>query len=157
MSITYRRAALEDIDILVAYRLRFLAEHSGTPEVSKDETFKENLREYFLQSMPKGAFIAWLAKRGEEVVATSGMVIWQIPPNNSVKTGKQGYILNMYTVPEARRQGICTVLLEKMIQEARSSGLSRVHLHASKMGEPIYRKRGFKEPGNVELILRIEK
>jgi GNAT superfamily N-acetyltransferase len=156
MNVTYHRATIEDIEILVEYRLRFLAEHSGASEVSENEILKKNLREYFIQAMPKGAFIAWLAKRGEEVVATSGMVIWQMPPNNSVKTGKQGYILNMYTVPEARRQGICTALLEKMIEEAKSIGLSRVHLHASKLGEGVYRRRGFTEPGDIELLMRLD-
>lgn len=154
--ITYRRATLDDVDVLVSYRLRFLAEHSGSSQVSEDETFKKNLKEYFLEEIPKGSFIAWLARSGGRVVATSGMVVWRMPANNSVKTGKQGYILNMYTLPEARRQGICTVLLEKMIEEAKSLGLSRVQLHASKMGEPIYRKRGFSEPGDVELVMRIE-
>lgn len=156
MNVTYHRATVEDIDVLVEYRLRFLAEHSGSGKVSEDETFKKNLREYFLRAMPQGAFIAWLAKRGEEVVATSGMVVWQIPSNNSVRTGRLGYILNMYTVPEARRQGICTALLEKMIEEARSIGLSRVHLHASKLGEGVYRRRGFTEPGDIELQLKLD-
>lgn len=54
-------------------------------------------------------------------------------------------------------EGICTALLEKLIDEAKSLGLSRVHIHASKMGEPIYRKRGFRELSEVELALRIER
>ena len=134
----------------------FLAEHFGSSEMTEVDLLKKELREYFLEAMPQGSFIAWLAKSGDKVVATSGMVMWKIPPNNSIKNGKLGYILNMYTVPEARGQGICTTLLEKLIDEAKALGLNRVHLHASKMGEPIYRKRGFREPGDVELVMRIE-
>jgi GNAT superfamily N-acetyltransferase len=156
MEVTYRRATVEDIDVLVDYRLHFLAEHFGSSDAGDVDSLKKELRNYFLEEMPKGSFIAWLAVIDDKAVATSGMVIWRIPPNNSVKNGKQGYILNMYTLPEARGRGVCTALIEKLIVEAKAFGLSRLHLHASKMGEPIYRKRGFIEPSDVELILRID-
>jgi len=134
----------------------FLAERSPTGKVVDGHQLEENLRDYFIYAMAAGEFIAWLAKSDGKVIATSGLVIWRMPPNNSVRTGRQGYILNMYTVPEARRQGICAALLEKMIDEARSLGLSRVHLHASKMGENVYRRRGFAEPSDVELVLKLD-
>lgn len=156
MNVTYRRATLDDVDVLVDFRLRFLADRAGSDRAPDEELVAKNLREYFAEAMPRGAFLAWLAERDGAVVATSGMVIWQIPPNNSVPTGRQAYVLNMYTVPEARRRGICTALLEKMIEEARALGLSRVHLHASQPGEGIYRRRGFVEPSDVELLLRLE-
>ncbi|MBN2379570.1 GNAT family N-acetyltransferase [candidate division WOR-3 bacterium] len=156
MDVTYHRATKAEIDVLVEFRLRFLAEHAGCKKLPDEDTLREYLKGYFEKAIPEVAFLAWLAKKNDEVVATSGMVIWQMPPNNSVKTGRQGYILNMYTVPDARRQGICAVLLEKMIDEAKALGLSRVHLHASKMGEGIYRRRGFREPGEVELLMRLD-
>ncbi len=156
MNVTYCRATLDDVDALVDFRLKFLADRAGSERAPDEELIAKNLREYFREAMPRGTFLAWLAERDGAVVATSGMVIWQIPPNNSVPTGRMGYILNMYTVPEARRRGICTALLEKMIEEARALGLSRVHLHASRPGEGIYRRRGFVEPSDVELLLRLE-
>jgi ribosomal protein S18 acetylase RimI-like enzyme len=156
MGITYRRATIEDIDVLVEFRLRFLADRAGSEKAPGEDILAKYLRDYFQEAMPQRTFIAWLAEREGKVVATSGMVVWQIPPNNSVMTGRLGYILNMYTMPEARRQGICTALLEKTIEEARALGLSRVQLHASKTGEGVYRRRGFVEPSDVELLLRLD-
>jgi GNAT superfamily N-acetyltransferase len=156
MNITYRRATLDDVDVLVDFRLRFLADRAGSERAPAEDILAEYLEDYFRDAMPRRAFIAWLAERDGDVVATSGMVIWQIPPNNSVITGRQAYVLNMYTMPEVRRQGICAALLEKMIEEARALGLSRVHLHASREGEAIYRRRGFVEPSDVELLLRLD-
>jgi N-acetylglutamate synthase-like GNAT family acetyltransferase len=156
MAISYRRATLDDVDVLVEFRLKFLAEHSRSGRVADEGLIAEYLRDYFGEAIAQGVFISWLAERDGEVVGTSGMVVWQIPPNNSVRTGRQGYILNMYTVPEARRQGVCSALLEKMIAEAESLALSRVHLHASEAGEAVYRKRGFAEPSDVELVLNVE-
>jgi GNAT superfamily N-acetyltransferase len=156
MNVTYRRATLADVDVLVEFRLKFLADRAGTERAPDEKRITKNLREYFAEAMPRGDFVAWLAEREGEVVATSGLVVWRMPPNNSVVTGRQAYVLNMYTVPEARRQGICTALLEKMIEEARALGLSRVHLHSSREGEGIYRRRGFVEPSDVELLLRLD-
>lgn len=156
MNITYRRATAADVDVLVEFRLRFLADVAGADRAPAEDVVAGRLRAYFREAMPRGDFIAWLAERDGAVVGTSGMVIWRIPPNNSVATGRQAYVLNMYTVPEARRRGICTALLEKMIEEARALGLSRVHLHASRIGEGIYRRRGFVEPSDVELLLRLD-
>jgi GNAT superfamily N-acetyltransferase len=156
MNVTYRRATAADVDTLVEYRLRFLAERAGSARPPAEEAVTTHLRAYFREAIPRGAFIAWLAEQEGEVVATSGMVVWQIPPNNSVITGKMAYLLNMYTVPEARRQGICAALLEKMIEEAKALALSRVHLHATRAGEGIYRRRGFAEPSDVELVLRLD-
>ena len=156
MNVTYRRATLDDVDVLVEFRLRFLADRAGSERAPDEDLFAKNLRDYFREAMSRGAFIAWLAEREGEVVATSGMVVWRMPPNNSVLTGRMAYVLNMYTLPAVRRQGICTALLEKMVEEARALGLSRVHLHASREGEGIYRRRGFVEPSDVELVLRLD-
>jgi hypothetical protein len=46
--------------------------------------------------------------------------------------------------------------LNELIKEARFMGLKYLHLHASKYGEPIYRKVGFEEPNMPELELRLE-
>jgi len=73
-----------------------------------------------------------------------------------LESGRLGYILNLYTVPEARRKGICTRLLNELIKEAKSLGLKYLHLHSSEEGRNIYRKAGFVEPDQTELILRLE-
>jgi len=73
-----------------------------------------------------------------------------------LESGKLGYILNLYTIPEARKKGICTRLLNELIKEAKSLGLTYLHLHASEDGMNIYRKTGFAKPDQIELKLRLE-
>jgi ribosomal protein S18 acetylase RimI-like enzyme len=82
------------------------------------------------------------------------MVVWQMPARyGGLESGKLGYILNLYTIPEARRKGICTRLLNELIGEAKLLGLRYLHLHASEEGISIYRKAGFAEPSQPELRL----
>jgi GNAT superfamily N-acetyltransferase len=115
------------------------------------------LRQYFSEAIPSNNFIAWLAEYNGKIIGTSGMVVWQMPARyGGLESGRLGYILNLYTVPEARRKGICTRLLNELIKEAKSLELKYLHLHASEEGRNIYRKAGFVEPDPIELILRLE-
>jgi GNAT superfamily N-acetyltransferase len=156
-SILYRRASVDDVASLVDYRVRFLNELYGHPENGETEVLKGSLREYFRDAIPSGCFVAWLAERNGRIVGTSGMVIWQMPGRyGGLESGRLGYILNMYTVPEARRSGVCTRLLKELIGEAKALGIKYLHLHASEEGISIYRKAGFTEPNQKELRLIIK-
>jgi GNAT superfamily N-acetyltransferase len=155
--IVYRRGTLDDVQVLVDLRIRFLNGLLNHPENNETKVVRKSLLEYFTEAIPSGDFVAWVAERGGKIVATSGMVVWQKPAiYGGVESGKLGYLLNFYTIPEARGKGIATRLLNELIGEAKSMGLRYVHLHASKDGEPIYRKAGFMEPKMPELELRLE-
>jgi GNAT superfamily N-acetyltransferase len=155
--VLYRRASVHDVESLVDYRVRFLNELYGHPEDEETDNLRGSLREYFREAIPSGRFIAWLAERNGRIDGTSGMVIWQMPGRyGGLESGRLGYILNMYTVPEARRKGICTRLLKELIREAKALGVKYLHLHASEDGISIYRKAGFAKPNQVELRLIVK-
>lgn len=68
-------------------------------------------------------------------------------------TGKKAYIMNMYTVPEYRRQGIAIHTLDLLVNDAREQGVSQIALEATDMGRPLYEKYGFvKMEDEMELI-----
>jgi GNAT superfamily N-acetyltransferase len=155
--VVYRRARIYDIPTLVEFRVRFLNELNQRSENDETRIVRESLLEYFNKAIPSNDFIAWLAEYDGKIIATSGMVVQQIPARyEGVESGKLGYLLNFYTIPEARRNGIATVLLSKLIEEAKSLGLKYLYLHASEDGINIYRRAGFVEPDQPELKLRLE-
>jgi ribosomal protein S18 acetylase RimI-like enzyme len=155
--VAYRRARIDDIPALVDYRVRVLNELYHHSENDETKILRKSLLEYFTKAIPSNDFIAWLAESDGKMIATGGMVVQQIPARyGGVESGKLGYLLNFYTIPEARRKGICTMLLNELIKEAKSLGLKQLRLHASKDGINIYRKAGFVEPEQPELKLRLE-
>jgi len=155
--IVYRRARIDDIPDLVDYRIRFLNELYNHPEDDKTKILKKSLLKYFTKAIPSNDFIAWVTEYNGKIIGTSGMVVWQIPARyGGVESGKLGYLLNFYTIPEARRKGIGTRLLNELIKEAKSLGLKNLRLHASKDGINIYRKAGFVKPKLPELVLKLE-
>ena len=58
-------------------------------------------------------------------------------------TGQKAYIMNMYTRPAYRRQGIARRTLDLLVQDARSRGARAISLEATSMGRPLYEAYGF--------------
>jgi len=55
----------------------------------------------------------------------------------------------MAVLPELRRKGVGTTIFSKLINEAKSTGCKTFMLYASKLGEPIYHKLGFRSNYNA--------
>ena len=74
------------------------------------------------------------------------MIIKQIPGDFNKSSCLEGEILNMYTIPMARRQGVASLILKQLLQIAEEKGISKVALHTSKDSEKLYRRFGFSKP-----------
>lgn len=70
--------------------------------------------------------------------------------------GMTGYIANMSTDPAFRRRGYGRRTLTALLDWMRSTGISTVDLHATADGEHLYRARGFTEPADQALTLRLD-
>jgi ribosomal protein S18 acetylase RimI-like enzyme len=137
----YRRATPEDVDPLVNLRLAFLAEVSGATE--SGPVLRASLTEYFSKMIPSNEFIGFLAVADSTIIATSGLVFHRHPPSNRNPTGREAYIMNMYTLPEYRRRGIATRLLQMLIDHARQNDCGKISMHALPTGRSIYVNAGF--------------
>ena len=60
---------------------------------------------------------------------------------------RRATILNVYTDPRYRRQGIARQIMQTMIDWCKREGFARIYLHASNDGRHLYETLGFK-PGN---------
>lgn len=145
-NIRLRKLGPEDISVLVKYRLQYLAELQGEMELTYVQQLQNDLMVYFGRAMRENRFMAVLAEMDGKVVSFGGMIIKEIPGDANRSTYLEGDILNMYTIPEARRKGISSLILEQLLEEARLLGMTKVSLHTSKDGEKLYRKYHFSEP-----------
>jgi ribosomal protein S18 acetylase RimI-like enzyme len=150
--IFYRSATPADANDLATLRLAFLAEIAGgKPD---DTEMHRSLKYYFETNIASKNFAAFLALAGEKIIASSGMTYHHHPPSNKNPTGREAYIMNMYTLPEYRRRGIATRLLEMLIDEARQNQCGKVSLHVLTQGRSIYANAGF-EPIATEMRLNL--
>jgi ribosomal protein S18 acetylase RimI-like enzyme len=146
----YRRATPQDVDPLTTLRLAFLVEVSGASE--SDPTLRQSLAEYFARTIPSNEFISFLAVADTKIIASSGLVFHHHPPSNRNPTGREAYIMNMYTAPAWRRRGIATRLLQMLIDHARQNYCGKISMHALPLGRSIYLNTGFV---SIETELRL--
>ncbi|MCP4763240.1 MAG: GNAT family N-acetyltransferase [archaeon] len=152
-----RLATLNDIEELINLRIIFLREAEEINEeiISKKlEKLKNSIRYYFQDKISSGDFISWIMINNDEIIATSGMYFRVAPPNFSNLSGKEAYIMNIYTNPKWRKKGIATSLLNKNIDDAIGRGIEKIFLHTTEYGKSIYLKRGFQFHGD-EMRLKL--
>jgi len=84
------------------------------------------------------------------------MVIRAQPGNFDLPNGRSGYILNIFTLKGYRKNGIASLLMNKLIEEAKRKKLDRIELRATAEGEPQYRKIGFTVPYDKSMELAVK-
>ena len=86
-------------------------------------------------------------------VDAGGVSYYRVMPTYHNPSGKKAYIMNMYTAPDYRRQGIAYKTLDLLVQDAKSNGITAISLEVTDMGRPLYEKYGFVKM-NDEMELR---
>jgi GNAT superfamily N-acetyltransferase len=145
-NIQIREIGTSEVETLTTYRLAYLTELQGEQSEEYQLKLRMELNDYFTQALAEKRFFAYLAELKGEILSFGAMVIKKIPGDFNQSSYLEGDILNMYTVPFARRKGISALILQQLINEARNRGISKVSLHTSKDGEKLYRKFGFNDP-----------
>jgi len=136
----------DQVELLTRYRMAYLKELQGERSPEYQQKLSEELNRYFKEAMDEDRFFAFMAETDGEIVSFGAMVIKKIPGDFNQSMYLEGDILNMYTIPAARRKGISAQILDHLIAEAKRRGISKISLHTTKDGEKLYRKFGFEEP-----------
>jgi len=154
MPIHIRRAGIEDLNELVHHR-RAMFEEMGQRDIAVLDAVAKTSRDYFDQALRARTYVAWLAEqsRDRRVVAGGGVVVAPWPGFPGEQRPERAWILNLYTEPEVRRQGIAKRLLAVIIAWCRSRGYNTVSLHASPAGRPLYEALGFEQTNEMRLKL----
>ena len=149
----YKKATMEDIDELVRARIIVLrAANKLSDDVDMSLVEKESYA-YYKCALKMGEHIAYLVYDNGKFIGAGGVSFYQVMPTYHNPTGKKAYIMNMYTNPEYRRQGIAYHTLDLLIKDAMEQGISKIALEATDMGRPLYERYGFvKMEDEMELI-----
>lgn len=88
---------------------------------------------------------AYVAVHGEAVVGTAQAHISRklYPQALKPEVRKDGYIWGVYVEPAFRRQGVAKRLTEACMNHLKDIGCTRIILHASATGRPVYQGLGF--------------
>ncbi|MCR5201297.1 MAG: GNAT family N-acetyltransferase [Saccharofermentans sp.] len=149
--IEYRIATDKDIELMMQSRLEMLRvvnNLSDDYEYSKD--IVNNSREYFLH----GDQTTVLVLDGDKVIGCASMSYITIMPTFSHPSGKRAHLMNVYTNPSYRRQGIARKMVNMLIDDAWSKGATEISLDATKLGRPLYESMGFIDSNECMVLVK---
>lgn len=143
MFYAYKRATPDDIDELVRTRIIVLrAANKLSDDADMAQVEKESY-EYYKRAIATKEHIGYLVYDRETFIGAGGISFYQVMPTYHNPSGRKAYIMNMYTSPEYRRQGIAYKTLDLLVKEAKEQGVFQIALEATDMGRPLYEKYGF--------------
>lgn len=156
MNIIFRKADLKEVDKMVMARLHFLGEVNQLTEEDK-KVLQETNKKYFMESLQNGSYVCYIAVAEDNIVGTSGITFYHVPPNKKCPQGKVAYISNVFTCKEYRGRGIASKLFSLLVEEAKELGYDKLLLNATDMGRPLYEKFGFiSTHGDMEFFVNKE-
>jgi GNAT superfamily N-acetyltransferase len=124
-----------------------------------EEAFQREAEIHFREAIPTGTYVAWVASpagRPAEIIAGGGVQLRPMLPRpgdtgDEIIRGPEGIVLNMYTERSWRRRGIAALLMRRILEWAEYERISRLVLHASNEGRPLYEKLGFVQTNEMKL------
>jgi len=153
LNVTIREAAAPDIPEILRQR-RGMYEDMGHKDRESIEAMVSLCAVYLAKALPEGTFRAWLAEAEGRVLGGGAIVISPWPAHPYDLECRRATILNVYTYPQYRRQGIARQIMHTMMDRCRREGFARVTLHASAEGQHLYESLGFEASNEMKLKLR---
>ena len=144
----FRFATVDDAELLAQMRIAMRAERETLPAPEDENAFLQANIDYFRNALADGSYIGIIAEKDGSVAANGGICLHIHPPSYGVPNGKSACLLNMYTLPGFRGQGLAGKILAALVAKAREMKCCKVFLNASDMGKPLYVKFGFKDVSN---------
>lgn len=81
-----RKAVQNDADVITELRMELLTAAGDVNEKNRSKVFQAN-QNYFKEKLSNSLFTAWLAEAQGEVVAISGLVFLERPPQGENLSG----------------------------------------------------------------------
>ena len=147
--VTVRWATVGDLEELVRLR-RVMFDSMGIEVPAESEAA---VRTVLGAGLEAGDFFAAVVdgdQPGRLAACGVGMTTQRIPgPHNP--SGRYGYVQSMVTDEAHRGRGLARAVLEHLMARFATDGVVRVDLHATPLGETLYRSVGFTEGQQPEL------
>jgi GNAT superfamily N-acetyltransferase len=145
-----RLATVDDADVIAWHRARMFQDMEDLP-ADLFEAFRARSCERVRDLLVRGAYIGWLLSLEEapaKIIAGAGVHLRRVLPHPAENgatfaEGRHAIVVNVFTEPQWRRQGLAAMLLNRIIHWARDQKLDELILHSSTEGRSLYEHLGF--------------
>ena len=148
-----RLAGVEEAEVIGRHRRAMFWDMGHRDEAALD-AMGGHFLPWVQARLQNGEYVAWFAIAPDGSVA-AGLGIWLMDwAPHMVGPGKpRANILNVYTEPAHRRQGLARRLMHEALEWCRQNGIRAVILHASAEGRSLYESLGFQPTNEMRLML----
>ena len=149
--ITIRVAEPGDSAIILHYR-RSMFRDMGEGTVVELDRMVEVATPWLARALADGSYRHWLALDASgRIIAGGGVLLCPWPASPQDPCTGRAVILNVYTEPEFRKQGIARQVMLAILAWIKEQGFRAVNLHASKEGRRLYEELGFEATNEMRL------
>ena len=155
MEIQIRQATIQDLNVLMQWRMEVLHEVFSIPSersVTELEYGKSPLLSN--RTAARADILPVFAYVGEEIVGCGGICLYHEMPSPDNLNGKCAYLMNIYTRPQFRGHGIGNRIVRWLVEQARQRHISKIYLETSDKGRPLYQTIGFADMKDMMKLSR---
>lgn len=149
----FRVATLNDLDLLTTSRIEVLRAANKLDASTDMANVEKESYNYYKKALEDNTHYAILVMEDDKFIGAGGVSFYSVMPTYHNPSGKKAYIMNMYTAPDYRRQGIAYKTLDMLVKISKERGINQISLEATEMGRPLYEKYGFvKMESEMEIV-----
>jgi GNAT superfamily N-acetyltransferase len=138
-----RDATSDDLDLVAVLRLAFLAELRSIHSEDLPADLATRTAAFLRRHHDAGTIRTWIAEGADGCLGLVSMLLLEMAPMPDDPRELDGYLINMYVAPSARRDGVGRALLERCMVDARTIGVHRLLLFSTDDGRAMYESAGF--------------
>ncbi|MGN0641949.1 MAG: GNAT family N-acetyltransferase [Huintestinicola sp.] len=144
-----KKAEIKDLSIVVNMKMDMFKE-VGSITLLQDNA-EEKIYEKYKELYQEEKCCHYLIYENGKAIACGGAVIKEDVPFCFFKTPMYGYIIDVYCVPEKRRNGYASQIMKVLIKWLRKKGVHNIKLKPSEAGRHLYEQLDFRDSGEMEL------
>lgn len=147
MKLSVKMASLDELETLMEWRMRVLAEVFSDSKQPDWEEIRKNNEAYYKEALSDSTHTACFVINEEsgEIIGCGGICYQREMPSPDNLTGTNGYLMNIYTLPEYRGHGVGRKIIEFLISDAKERGTEKIYLESSVGAKQLYRENGFSD------------
>lgn len=145
------RATIQNIDEIVNVKMK-MSEELGIKYIFQDNV-EEKIKQEYTKLYNEDKCFHYMIYEENRIVAIGGAVIKSDIPFCFFKTPYYGYIIDVYCVPEKRRNGYATKIMNATLALLKEKKVNIVKLKPSNIGKTLYEKSGFYTSNEMELMI----
>lgn len=145
MNVLVKQAGLDEFDDLMEWRMRVLQEVFPVSEGGDRSVIRRNNEDYYKKHLAEGTHTACFALDTDsgQIIGCGGICYQEEMPSPDNPSGKNGYLMNIYTLPEFRHEGVGRKIVEFLIADAKSRDTEKIYLESSGVAKHLYYEIGF--------------